>query len=359
MLLPPVSPDPKMQALILAGGSGTRFWPLSRKRSPKQLLTLEGDQSLLRATLSRISPLIEPRSVWISTTRELAAPVREQVPEVPPEQVLEEPEGRNTSAAIGWAVRSMPPPLRQGVVAVLPADHRMGDPTSFRRVLDMAGSFVEDTDRVVALGVAPRWPETGYGYLELGEVIDAEAGAREVKRFVEKPDAAAARRFLASGNYLWNAGIFVFRGERILDLLTEYQPDIAHGLEVIAREPDRLAEIYPQLPAISIDFGVMEKVGDSATLPLDCEWSDLGSWAALWEVMEQDEAGNATRGGVVTVDCHNNLIVADQGVVAALGITDLVIVRSADAVLVVPRERAQEVRRLVQKLKDGSFDELL
>ena len=348
-----------MEAIVLAGGSGTRFWPLSRRRRPKQLLALDSEQSLLRATVNRLAPFVEPSSVWVCTTRELSAAIREELPEVPPEQILEEPAGRNTSAAIGWTVQSMPEELRQGAVAVLPADHRIGDAETFRGALELAEGICLESDPVVTLGVAPRWPETGYGYLELGRVLDPETNLRQVVRFTEKPDETTARRFVESGDYLWNAGIFIFRGQRILELLGRFQAEISAGLDNVQQEPDRLAEIYPQLPSISIDFAVMEKIDDMVTIPLDCDWSDLGSWAALWDVLEGDAAGNVTRGRVATIDCNDNLIFAEEGSVAALGVSDMVIVRTGDTVLVVPRRRAQEVRRLVSQLEERELEDLL
>jgi mannose-1-phosphate guanylyltransferase len=231
-----------MQVLILAGGSGTRFWPLSRKSRPKQLLALEGERTLLRETVERLRPLVEPESIWICTTRALADAVRRDVPEVPAEQILLEPEGRNTAPAIGWSIRSMPEEARGGAVAVLPADHRIGDPEGFRAVLEKAAQAVEREDRVMTLGVTPRWAETGYGYLEL-EPDKEEGGLRRVHRFVEKPTPEKAEEFVRSGNYLWNAGIFVFRGGTLLRLLERLQPELARGLEEIAAAPERVGEL--------------------------------------------------------------------------------------------------------------------
>ncbi len=348
-----------MQALILAGGSGTRFWPLSRRSRPKQLLALEGERSLLQETAARLRPLIGPQSTWVCTTRRLADSVRAELPEVPPQQVLSEPVGRNTGPAIGWSVRQM---LRRGedpVVAVLPADHRMGKPDAFRRALAEGERAIEREDRVLTLGVTPRWPETGYGYLELGEVLDAESGLRRVLRFTEKPDAESAQRFFDSGGYLWNAGIFVFRASTLDRLLERFAPEIAGGLRAIEAEPERGEELYAELPSISIDFAVMERAERLATLPLDCGWSDLGSWAALAEVLPRDAEGNAARGDVVITDSKENLLWADQGAIAALGISGLVVVRTADAVLVAPKERVQEVRRIVEELEARKRGDLL
>jgi mannose-1-phosphate guanylyltransferase len=352
-----------VQALILAGGSGTRFWPLSRRRRPKQLLALEGERSLLRETLERLRPIVPPESVWVATTRILADEVRRELPEVPPEQVLAEPVGRNTAPAIGWAVRSMPEAARQGVVAVLPADHRMADAGAFRHALARAARFAGERDAVMTLGVVPRWAETGYGYLELGE--DLGDGVRRVRRFVEKPTPEKAAAFLAAGTHLWNAGIFLFRGATLLAHLARFEPEMAEGLERIAAAPADLDEVYPRLPAKSIDYAVMERLErlerleTLATVPLDCGWSDLGSWEALAEVLPQDASGNAVRGEVLAVEAGGNLLYAEGGTVAVLGVRDLAVVRTDDAVLVLPRERSQEVRRIIDELAARGRDDLL
>ncbi len=348
-----------MQALILAGGSGTRFWPLSRHSFPKQFLSLKGDRSLLQATVDRQRPLIEPDDVWISTTEALAEQVRSQLSEVPADQVLAEPTARNTAPAIGWALGVMPRTVREGVVAVLPADHRMEDSAGFRTVLERAGRAVENADRVMTLGVTPNRVETGYGYLELGEPLLGEPDLRRVKRFTEKPNLETAGTFVESGNYLWNAGIFVFRGTSLLDHLTRLEPEVGEGLAAIRADPGRTAELYAALPATSIDYAVMERLDDLATLPLDCGWSDLGSWAALAEILSPDGPGNASRGDVLAIDSADNLLWAESGQIAVAGVTGLVVVRTAETVLVVPKERAQEVKRIVAALRRYGRDDLL
>lgn len=348
-----------MQALILAGGSGTRFWPLSRSRRPKQLLALDDGGSLLRQTVERVLPVVGPEGLWISTTRELVAAVAGELPEVPRDRILAEPASRNTAPAIGWCLATMPEDARDDVVAVLPADHRVADGSRFRAALAAAEAAARAGDRVLTLGVRPTRPETGYGYLELGGILDAGSGVRRVVRFTEKPDQATAERFVASGDYLWNAGIFVFRGARLLADLDRLAPEIGGGLRRMAGAPEAAERLYAELPSLSIDHAVMEKLEDLATVPLDCGWSDLGSWDALAAVLPADAAGNATRGDVVAVDSHGCLLWADQGQVAALGLRDLVVVRTGDTVLVAPRERSQDVRRIVDALRAQGRDELL
>lgn len=348
-----------MKAVILAGGTGKRFWPSSRASRPKQFLVLEGERSLLQQTADRLLSWLDPRSLWVSTTADLAAGVAEQLPMIPAHQILAEPEGRNTAPAIGWSIVSLPADERDEVVGIFPADHRVTDVAEFARTVRAAAEVAAAERRVMTLGVVPRWAETGYGYLELGEVLDETTGLRRVERFTEKPEPELAERFVASGDYYWNPGIFLFPGSTMLAHLERFEPEIAAGLKEVERHPERLSEIYPRLPAISIDYGVMEKLDDLATLPLDCGWSDLGSWAALAEVLPTDGEDNARRGDVVTLDARRNVLVADEGTVAVLGLDDLVVVRTADAVLVVPKERSQEVRRIVSRLEEKERDELL
>ncbi len=344
---------------MVAGGSGTRFWPLSRGHHPKQFLALEGERSLLQATVDRLAPLVPPSAVWICTTTALEQTVRDQLPEVPPAQVLVEPTGRNTAPAIGYAVRSMPAAARDGIIAVLPADHRFENAAGFRDTLDAAAEAARSGNRIMTLGVRPRWAETGYGYLELGEALPGNDQLRRVARFREKPDAETAARYVEGGNHLWNAGIFVFPGTAFLDALATHQPAIASGIEAIAADPDATDRLYPELPSISVDFGVMEHLNDLGTLPLDCGWSDLGSWEALAEVLAPDADGNIGRGDTLAIDASDNLLYADTGHIAVVGVEGLAVVRTGDTVLVVPKQRSQDVKKVVEALRADQRRDLL
>lgn len=346
-----------LAVLVLAGGSGTRFWPASRRSRPKQLLALEGERSLLRSTVDRLAPLVPPERVWVATTPELAGAVGAELAELDAARLVVEPALRNTAPAIGYALGRMPEEVRSGPVAVLASDHRIGDEESFRATLATAAEIAESRDRILALGVVPRWPETGFGYLELDPGPPGPAGERSVVRFREKPDRTTAEAFLASGRHLWNASMFVFRGDTLLERLARFAPDLWTGLEAIARDPEDSERIYSELPSISIDYALMEKLEDLLTLPLDCGWDDLGSWQALAEILPADPDGNRSKGATLAVDARENLLWAEQGAIAVLGVEGLVVVRTADAVLVIPRERAQEVRRLVERLRsDGRVD---
>lgn len=346
-------------ALVLAGGSGTRFWPASRRARPKQLLALDGERSMLEATVERLAGVVPAGNVWVATTPGLAAAVAERLGGRAAERILVEPAQRNTGPAIAAALAALPAPARDGVVAVLPADHRVADVAAFRASLAAALDAAAATDRMVALGVRPRWAETGFGYLELGAPVDGADDLRAVARFREKPDRATAEAFVASGRHLWNAGIFVFRGSTLLAELARHAPALAAGLAAMAREPARRDELYRALPALSIDIAVMEKTDRLAALPLDCGWDDLGSWQALYEVLAGDADGNRARGRLVALDARDNLVFAPEGTVALLGVEGLVVVHTGDAVLVLPRERAQEVRRLVERLEASGRHDLL
>jgi len=348
-----------MKALVLAGGSGTRFWPASRRLRPKQLLGLDGGRSFLRRTVDRLLPIVDPADVWVCTARDLVEQVREQLPEIDASRILAEPVGRNTGPAIAWTLWSQEPEAADEVMVSLHSDHWIEDEEAFRRDLTTAVEGAREHDLVMALGVKPRWAETGYGYMELGREIDAARRILAVDEFLEKPDAERAARLFAGGGHVWNSGVFVFPIATLRSHLERLQPDLAEKLDALREDPGALDAIYPELPAVPIDTAVMERIEGMATLVLDCGWSDVGSWESLAGVLSRSEAGNAVVGDVVEIDARDNVIYAEEGTVAVLGVEGLAVVRTADAVLVVPKARSQEVRRVVEELRRRGRDDLL
>lgn len=345
-----------VHAVIMAGGSGTRFWPLSRAARPKQLLALgPSDRSLLGATVDRLAPIIPQDRVVVVTNARIAEAVAADLPGVPRTNVLAEPEGRNTAPCIGWAAVRALHADPDATLVVLPSDHHIEDEPRFLAVLERAIAAASD-GALVTCGIEPTRPETGYGYLEVGEPL--AHGARRCVRFVEKPDRARAEEFLASGRYLWNSGLFVFRARAILDAIRTCLPELGDQLDQLAgalrdgREADCIAELYPRMPSISIDHGVMERAADVAVVPGSFGWSDLGSYETAWELSPKDADGNSVRDDSgILVDARRNFVRAPEGkLVALIGVEDLVVVDTGDALLVMPRDRSQDVRKVVDAL---------
>jgi mannose-1-phosphate guanylyltransferase len=353
---------PALLGIVLAGGSGNRFWPLSRRDRPKQLLPFAGGASLLRRTVDRLEPLVPKETLFVSTTLELRDAIARELPELPRERILAEPEGRNTGPAIAWALARLPPELSSQPVAILPADHWVDDAAAFRAALASAAATAAQRRVVVTLGVPPARAETGFGYLEVDTLPETPV-AVPVRRFYEKPDEETAHRFWSGGRHLWNSGVFVFLPEVFWSQLERHQPAIARMASALRGGigEEAAAELYAELTSVSIDQGVMERLGfgEVWTVPLRCGWSDLGSWEALATVLAPDRAGNRSRGDVVAVDSEDNLLFADAGTVAVLGIRGLAVVRSGDSVLVLPLERSQEVRRIVAELGRAGRRDLL
>jgi mannose-1-phosphate guanylyltransferase len=360
-----------VHAAILAGGSGTRFWPASRRHTPKQLLPLAGrpDEPLIAATVRRIEPLVPLDRVWISTGTSLVDATLAALPGVSPSHVIAEPVARNTAPCIGWASATIARSDPEAIVAVLPADHFIGNEAAFRGALGTAIRGAEE-GWITTIGIVPTRPETGYGYIEVGAA--AGEGIRKVTRFVEKPTRERAEALLAEGNYLWNGGMFFFRANVMKAAIAEHLPALAAGLDRIDEAAARgdearvLGEVFPTLPSISIDHGVMEKARRIAVVPGDFGWNDVGSWQVTWEMSEKDAAGNSVPAGSVAVDARDNLV-RDLTTAARkapkrwalLGVSDLVIVETDDAVLIVPRDRAQDVRVVVDALsKRGETDRI-
>jgi mannose-1-phosphate guanylyltransferase len=341
-------------ALVLAGGRGSRFWPLSRQARPKQCLALDGDHSLLAQTLSRISALIPHERSLVLTGPQMEAPVRAALPALDAGNFLIEPSARNTAPCIAWGTLEVE--NRAGgsaIVVVLPADHRVGQEAEFRAALEAAVALARDSGDIVTLGVRPDRAETGYGYLELGpDVEEGPSGAREVRRFCEKPDRAHALEWLQHGQHLWNAGIFVFRVDAMLREIATHLPGSSAALGALRNGSRSLEEVWEELEATSIDYGLMEKCERILTIPLDVEWSDLGDWEAVGRHLPDTPGGKGVCEASVSIDSQGCVVHAPGKVVALVGVEDLIVVSTPDAILVMPRSQAQKARSIPAILED-------
>ena len=352
-------PSP-LYALILAGGAGSRLWPRSRTHHPKQFLDLMGETTMLQQAQSRLLPMIPPANTFIATGRQYVDTVKKQLPSLPVSNIIGEPVGRGTAAAIGLAALHIRKRSPDAVMAVLTADHLIKSVDVFRRVLE-AASHVAGEDWLVTLGIKPDYPETGYGYIERGDFLGmvGEFEGFQVRHFVEKPNLERAREYVAGGNFDWNSGMFIWKVSRILSEMERHLPDLFDGLNRIAEAIDSddyeavLDSAFPLLPNVTIDYGIMEKSEKVAVIPVDIGWNDIGSWSALYDVLPKDAGNNAVVGQHVSPDTQNTLIVSPNRLVATIGLEGYVIVDTEDVLLVCPRDRAQDVKKLVDILKQN------
>ena len=377
---------PRFAPVILAGGSGTRFWPRSRRAHAKQVLALDGEKTMIQQTLERLLPLAAPSDVWVITNKLLSAVIEEQLPQVPHGKILGEPAARNTAPACALAAFLLEPTAPDIVIGIFPSDHVIRNNPRFTEVIRAGVKLAASGERIVVLGVPPTRAETGYGYIELGDAVDAasvpcgDVPVRRVKRFTEKPDQAQAEAFVASGNYAWNGGIFLWSARTLADAIREHVPAMAAPLQKIAAahgsshaEFERVfAEQYPQCQNISIDYAVLEPrsakgemTSEIYCLPADFDWNDLGSWAALYEhriecapeLAAQQNVCEGASTQSVAIDAQGNYVYARGKVVALVGVNDLVVVETVDALLITTRQRSQDVGKVVAELKTrGRFD---
>ena len=352
-------------ALILAGGRGTRFWPLSRKRSAKQVLNVIGERSLIQSTVDRLSPVIPPERIWVLTNHHLRDVIVRQLPAIPKRQILAEPAQRNTAPAIGLAAQILHSLDPQAVMGVFPSDHVVAKDVAYRAVVRAALKGAA-AGHLMLVGIQPRWPETGYGYVEFPRGAKAgSAGPLQVLRFHEKPQLPKAKRYVAAGNFYWNSGMFFWRTDVLLDQLRHHLPKTATILAALPpfRSPrfaDRLAKAFPLCDNISIDFAVMEKARNVAGIAAgDFGWNDVGSWNAVYELMRRDACGNVVANDSVCLEARDNFVDARGKFVALLGVKDLIVVDTPDALLVTTRARAQQVGDVVKALEKSDRHDLL
>jgi mannose-1-phosphate guanylyltransferase len=367
--------------VILAGGSGTRFWPRSRRTRAKQVLALDGESTMIQQTLERLLPLAAASDVWVITNKLLDGAIAKQLPEVPRENILSEPAARNTAPACALAAFLLERSSPESVIGIFPSDHVVKNPERFVEVIGAGVALAASGEKIVVLGVPPTRAETGYGYIELGETVShGSVPVRRVKRFTEKPDREKAEEFVASGNYAWNGGIFLWSARTLANAIREHCPAMAPLLEKIAAAygtadfESVFAEAYPLCENISIDYAVLEPrsakgemKSEIYCLPADFAWNDLGSWASLHEHAANCAPAEAAKKNVfdgvasesVVIDALGNYVFAPGKVVALVGVSDLVVVETEDALLITTRERAQDVGKVVAALKGSGREELI
>jgi len=364
-------PIPHLYAVVLAGGSGTRFWPLSRELYPKQLLKVLGNRTLIQQTVLRVRPVVPAERTLVVTGASHVDGIRIQLDGadgVPKENILIEPVARNTAAAIGWAaeaVRRMDP---DGIMLVMPADHVIPDEPKFLQVVAL-GVQVAQAGKLVTFGITPTRPETGYGYIKAAgrRPLLAQGGlkALAVARFVEKPDLPTAKRYLHAGGFYWNSGIFVWRADMILEEMATALPKLARGLKQLGQvlgttnETQALERFYKTSESISIDHGVLQQSRRAAVIPAPFRWSDVGNWSSLNEVADTDRDGNVRIGRIVDLGSRDSVLYGEHRLVATIGLKDMVVVDTADATLVCPKDRAQDVKQVVELLRQQKAPEHL
>lgn len=358
-----------LHAVIMAGGSGTRFWPKSRRNRPKQLLRLHGDATMIQQTLARVSPLVPPDRTWVITGADQAEATRAQLPELPAGQVVGEPCPRDTAACVGLAAALVASRDPEATMVVLPADHVIEPVEAFLASVRAASELVEDDPTAfVTFGITPDRPETGYGYIERAELVGRPGGiaAYRVERFREKPDRATAEQFLATGRFVWNAGIFIWRARAVLDALARHRPGLAEAIGRVSGTlgtpgfQEAIEREYPSMEKVPIDKAVMEQAENVRMLEVPYSWNDVGDWRALTALVPPDERGNSTQGPVLADGSSDCIIVSDEGkLVAALGVEGLVIVQSGGATLVARKDQLDRLKGLVEGLGNAGFGELL
>ncbi len=353
----------KITAVIMAGGRGERFWPKSRNSCPKQFLSLTKDgETMIQKTVRRLSPIVEAEDIFVVTNSAYISLVREQLPDIPEENILAEPCARNTAPCIAFASAVISKKYGDAVMLVLPSDHLISYEKIYISTLRKAIGVAEEGRNLVTIGITPTYPETGYGYICFGE----EAGnAFAVERFVEKPDLATAKSYLASGNYLWNSGMFVWKASSIMADLREFMPDIWEGAQRIGESfgtdsfEKVLNEEFSAFRSESIDFGIMEKADSIFTIPGSFGWDDVGSWLAIERINQTDDMKNFFDGDVVAVDSKRTTVCGGKRLIAAIGTRDIIIVDTDDVLLVCSKNNTQDVKKAIAKLKEQGRTELI
>ncbi len=356
-----------MYVVIMAGGVGTRFWPKSRFKRPKQLLKILDDRTMIQATVDRLDQLVSQEKIFVVTTQTQTDEIKKQIPFLQPSNYIIEPKGKNTAPCIGLAALMLKKSEPDEVMAVLPADHRIQNELTFRKTLAAANQLVLQKECLVTIGINPTYPSTGYGYIQFNkpeQQIDGEP-VHKVKTFAEKPDLKTAKLFLKSGDFLWNSGMFIWKAKTILAEIEKSLPELYDGLMEIEKhlgtkkEAEVIQKVYSQIKSISIDYGVMEHTDNVYVLKGDFEWNDVGSWEEVYKISTKDDHGNVMNGRHLLKDSENCFVDSEHHLIATIGVENLIIIESDGAILICPREKAQEVKELVDALKRKNLQDYL
>lgn len=357
--------DLKRTALIMAGGRGTRFWPKSRKSLPKQFLSLTGDgKTMLQLSVERLLPIIDIEDIFISTNNDYRSIVEEQLPDLPKENILCEPVGRNTAPCIGLGAIHIQKKYEDALLFVVSSDHQIKIPELYRDTLLQGAMIASDNKNIVQIGITPNYPETGYGYIKF-DPNNRLISAYKVDKFVEKPNIEKAREYLESNEYLWNAGLFIWKASTVLSDMKEYMPDTYEKLIKIQNSigKDEYEEVlekeFSSMEAVSIDYGIMEKAEDIYVIPGNFGWDDVGSWLAVGRLQKKDENGNVINGDVLTLKTEDSIIQANDKLIAVIGVDNLIVVDSKDALLIADSDHAGEIKELMELLEKEGREELL
>lgn len=346
--------------VILAGGRGERFWPLSRVMHPKQFLTLVGDKSMLETTRDRVASLIDDAHTYVVTGSDYVQKVADHLPNIPKSHILGEPRGCNTAPSIAWATQCIFDQDPDGTILVLPSDHVIQNGTTFLHLAERAMGLADAHGGFYTFGIVPTHPETGYGYIERDGIAWDDSEVLSVERFVEKPPLKVAQEMVASGRYFWNSGMFVFRVRELQAAIQKFLPDLYAAVRVLVQNPEHAEAIFAELPSVSIDHGIMEKADQVFVLPADIGWDDVGTFGALARLLPRDGEQNAAHGHAVFVESENVTAISNGPMISFVGVKDLFVVATHDAVLILSPDKSQDVRKVVEALKeDGHHDHLL
>jgi len=354
-------------SLIMAGGSGTRFWPRSREKKPKQFLSVFGKETLAQSSINRFLPLTPKENIYIISKLIQQEEIARQNLTINPENIIYEPNGKNTLPCIGLAALFLQKKDPEGIIVVSPSDHMINNQPLFRETIHAACRIAEEYNGIVTIGITPSFPSTGYGYVKTDTEIDpgTDIKAYKVKSFVEKPDIETARQYCSTGEYFWNSGIFVFKCSVLWDAIHKFTPDIFNSLNEIGSHigtpqfNEELNRIYSAIESISIDYAIMEKADNVYLVKGDFIWNDLGGWEQVYELTEKDEFKNSTVGQVLLEDTENSYVYSQNGIIALMGVKDMLVVQDGNATLVCKRERSEDIKKLVDRLKLTGFNEYI